>query len=370
MVVDMEDRVHRFVTRLGPHLIKDCMMASLQGGIDISGILAYAQNLEDLERQQGTEQDPNRGCYKRARSAGYSGAYQEELYRLANLGVCLLDSEDTRITLQNISQSTLASDVKTQQNKDPAFASIKNGVQQNQISAFELDSNGILKYRGRLCDPNVTGLRDRIMSEFHYSQLTKSASFLPIRTTYAAEDYAKLYLKEISEGQAERTIQTLEDMLRACVLDFQGSWDDHFPLIEFSYDNSYHASIKMAPYEALYGRKCRPRAGWFIVGEANVFGPELVHQAIEKMYDDENWSFRIIPVDDIQVIENLTYEEEPIVILDRQVRRLRSKEVASVKVLWRSKYREEMTWVAEAKMKSKYPHLFPVTDDTIPEESL
>ncbi|GKE87916.1 putative reverse transcriptase domain-containing protein [Tanacetum coccineum] len=59
------------------------------------------------------------------------------------------------------------------------------------------------------------------------------------------------------DGQSERTIQTLEDMLCACVIDFRSSWYRHFPLVEFSYNNSYHASIKAAPYEALYGRKCR-----------------------------------------------------------------------------------------------------------------
>ena len=70
------------------------------------------------------------------------------------------------------------------------------------------------------------------------------------------------------DGQAERTIQTLEDMLRACVIDFKGSWDDHLPLIEFAYNNSYHSSIQMAPYEALYGRRYRSPVGWFEVGEA------------------------------------------------------------------------------------------------------
>ncbi|GJU15996.1 putative reverse transcriptase domain-containing protein, partial [Tanacetum coccineum] len=60
-----------------------------------------------------------------------------------------------------------------------------------------------------------------------------------------------------TDGQCERTIQTLEDMLRACMIDFGSSWDRHLPLVEFSYNNSYHASIKAAPYEALYGRKCR-----------------------------------------------------------------------------------------------------------------
>ncbi|GJY59210.1 putative reverse transcriptase domain-containing protein [Tanacetum coccineum] len=66
-----------------------------------------------------------------------------------------------------------------------------------------------------------------------------------------------------TDGQSERTIQTLEDMLRACVIDFGSSWDRHLPLVEFSYNNSYHASIKAAPFEALYGRKCRsPVSPW------------------------------------------------------------------------------------------------------------
>ena len=64
-----------------------------------------------------------------------------------------------------------------------------------------------------------------------------------------------------TDGKAERTIQTLEDMLRACVIDFKGSWEDHLPLIEFSYNNSYHSSIGMAPFEAPYGRRCRSPVG-------------------------------------------------------------------------------------------------------------
>ena len=66
-----------------------------------------------------------------------------------------------------------------------------------------------------------------------------------------------------TNGQAEATIQTLEDMLRASVIDFKGSWDDHLPLIEFAYINSYHSRIQMAPYEALYGNRCRYLVGWF-----------------------------------------------------------------------------------------------------------
>ena len=86
-----------------------------------------------------------------------------------------------------------------------------------------------------------------------------------------------------TDGQSERTIQTLEDMLRMCALDFKGSWDKNLPLIEFSYNNSYHASIGMPPYEALYGRKCRSPLYWDEVGERRVLGPELVQQTQEKV---------------------------------------------------------------------------------------
>ena len=72
-------------------------------------------------------------------------------------------------------------------------------------------------------------------------------------------------------------------MLRACVIDFKGSWDDHLPLIEFAYNNSYHSSIQMAPYEALYGRRCRSPNGWFEVGETTLIGPDSVLYAMEKV---------------------------------------------------------------------------------------
>ncbi|GJT31499.1 putative reverse transcriptase domain-containing protein [Tanacetum coccineum] len=86
-----------------------------------------------------------------------------------------------------------------------------------------------------------------------------------------------------TDGQSERTIQTLEDMLRACVMDFGGSWDTHLPLIEFSYNNSYHTSIKCAPFEALYGQKCRSPVIWTEVGESQLIGPEIMQETTEKI---------------------------------------------------------------------------------------
>ena len=84
-------------------------------------------------------------------------------------------------------------------------------------------------------------------------------------------------------GQAERTIQTTEDMLRACVLHFKGSWDDHLLLIEFSNNHSYHSSIQMALFKALYGWRCRSLVGWFEEGGATSIGLDMKFEAMEKV---------------------------------------------------------------------------------------
>ena len=86
-----------------------------------------------------------------------------------------------------------------------------------------------------------------------------------------------------TDGQSERTIQTLEDMVKACVMEFKGSWETHLALIEFTYNNSYQASIEMAPFEALYGRKCRTLVCWDEVGERRLVGIELVQITSEKV---------------------------------------------------------------------------------------
>ena len=86
-----------------------------------------------------------------------------------------------------------------------------------------------------------------------------------------------------TDGQTERTIQTLEDMLRLCVLDFQGSWESHLPLVEFAYNNSYQASIGKAPNEALYGRECKSPICWTEVGDKALIGPEMVQMTTEKI---------------------------------------------------------------------------------------
>ncbi|GJS93691.1 putative reverse transcriptase domain-containing protein [Tanacetum coccineum] len=115
-------------------------------------------------------------------------------------------------------------------------------------------------------------------------RLTKSAHFQAIREDYSTEKLAKLYTDEIvAHRQSERTIQTLEDMLRSCVIDFGGSWDVHIPLDGFSYNNIYHTSIRCAPFEALYGRKCRSPVLWAEIGEGSLIGPKLVQETTDKV---------------------------------------------------------------------------------------
>ncbi|GJZ12388.1 putative reverse transcriptase domain-containing protein [Tanacetum coccineum] len=249
-----------------------------------------------------------------------------------------------------------------------------------------------------------------------------------------------------------RTIQTLEDMLRACAIDFGKGWVNHLPLVEFSYNNSYHASIKAAPFEALYGRKCRSPVCWTEVGEAQILGPELIQETTEKIiqikqrmqaardrqksYADlkrkpmefqvgdkvmlkvSPWKgvvrfgkrgklnpryvgpFKVIervgevayklelpeelsrvhntfhvsnlkkchadeplavPLDGLNLDDKLHFVEEPVEIVDREVKRLKRSRIPLVKVRWNSKRGPEFTWEREDQFKKKYPHLFTKT---------
>ncbi|GJU69888.1 putative reverse transcriptase domain-containing protein [Tanacetum coccineum] len=299
-------------------------------------------------------------------------------------------------------------------------------------------------------------------------QLTKSAHFLPMKKTNSMEKLTRLYLKEEALGtnldmstayhpqkdsQSERTIQTLKDILRARVIDFGSSWDRYLPLVEFSYSNSYHASIKAAPYEALYGRKCRSPVCWSEVGDSQLTDPELIRKTTEKIVQIKNhlltarsrqkcyadrrtkplefevddmvllkvspWmgavrfgkrgklspryirpfkilarvgpvAYRlelpeelkgirstfhvlnlkkclteddiVVPIDEIQLDDKLHMIEEPVEIVDREVKRLKQSRIPIVKVHWNSQRGPEFTWEREDQIKKKYPHLYTSKD--------
>ncbi|GJT35811.1 putative reverse transcriptase domain-containing protein [Tanacetum coccineum] len=232
-----------------------------------------------------------------------------------------------------------------------------------------------------------------------------------------------------TDGQSERIIQMLEDMLRACAIDFGGGWDVHLPLAEFSYNNSYHTSIRCAPFEALYGRKCRSPVLWAEIREGSLIGPELVQEMTDKVvvikerlqaardrqksYADNRrkplefekdklapryvrpfeilerigpvaYRLRLpkelsgvhdtfhlstlkkcladaslhVPLNEIKVEKTLRFVEEPVEILDHEVKSLKRSKISLVKVRWDSKRGPEFTWEREDFMKSKYPQLF------------
>ncbi|KAL0558781.1 hypothetical protein IC582_003363 [Cucumis melo] len=323
-------------------------------------------------------------------------------------------------------------------------------------------------------------------------RLTKSAHFVPGKSTYTASKWAQLYMSEIvrlhgvpvsivfdrdarftskfwkglqtamgtrldfstafhpqTDGQTERLNQVLEDMLPACALEFPGSWDSHLHLMEFAYNNSYQATIGMAPFEALYGKCCRSPVCWGEVGEQRLMGPELVQstneaiqkirscmhtaQSRQKSYADvrrKDLEFEVgdkvflkvapmrgvlrferrgklsprfvgpfeileqigsvtyrlalppslstvhdvfhvsmlrkyvpdpshvVDYEPLEIDENLSYTEQPVKVLAREVKTLRNKEIPLVKVLWRNHQVEEATWEREDDMRSRYPELF------------
>nr|GEW27370.1 putative reverse transcriptase domain-containing protein [Tanacetum cinerariifolium] len=217
-----------------------------------------------------------------------------------------------------------------------------------------------------------------------------------------------------TDGQSERTIQTLEDMLRACAIDFGKGWEKHLPLVEFSYNNSYHDSIKSTPFEALYGRMYRSPVCWAEVCDTQLTGPEIIPETTEKIVQirqhlqaardqQRNYAnirrkplefqardrvmlkisprkgvlqiglvaYRLrlpeelssvhdtfhvsnlkkcladanlhVPLDEIKVDKTLCFVEEPIEIMKREVKRLKRKSIALVKVRWNSKRGPEFT---------------------------
>nr|GFC87361.1 reverse transcriptase domain-containing protein [Tanacetum cinerariifolium] len=168
------------------------------------------------------------------------------------------------------------------------------GRMQKQI--FEIRSNGIRYHDKRIWLPLHRGLRDLIMHESHKSKysihprdsLFTSRFWVSLQKALGTQlDLSTAYHSE-TDGQSKRTIQTLEDMLRACMIDFGSDWDKHLPLVDFSYNNSYHASIKAAPFEALYGRKYRSPICWNEVGESQLTGPELVRETMKKIVQIKN----------------------------------------------------------------------------------
>nr|GEV84448.1 putative reverse transcriptase domain-containing protein [Tanacetum cinerariifolium] len=287
---------------------------------------------------------------------------------------------------------------------------------------LEPRTDGTLCLNGRSWLPCYGDLRSVIMHESHKSKYSiHPAHFLPIRENVPLDKLARLYLNiivarhkipvsiiydrdgrftsnfwksfqkalgtdismstayhPVADGQSEKTIQTLEDMLRACMIDFGKGWVKHLPLCEFSYNNSYHASIKAAPYEALYGRKCRSPVCWAEVGEAQLTGPELIQETTEKIvlikqriqaaqdgqksYADLKRKPMEFEVGDRVMLKVSPLKGvvrfEPVEIMEQEIKRLKRSRIPLVKDRWNSRRGHEFTWEREDSFRKKYPHLF------------
>nr|GEY13911.1 hypothetical protein [Tanacetum cinerariifolium] len=188
----------------------------------------------------------------------------------------------------------------------------------------------------------------RFISRFWQSMQEALGTRLDISTTYHPQ----------TDGQSKHTIKTLEEIRRACVLDFEESWDVHLPLVEFLYNNSYHASVRCAPFEALYGRKCRFPIMWDEVGEGQLIGPELVQETTEKISQIKDRlkvglvAYRL----DLPEELNGVHDTFHVSILKKCL--ADPTLIAIVKVRWNSKCGLEFTWEREDQMKLKYPYLF------------
>ncbi|KAD3068021.1 hypothetical protein E3N88_35901 [Mikania micrantha] len=212
-------------------------------------------------------------------------------------------------------------------------------------------------------------------------RLTKSAHFLPIKGTDKLDKLTRIYLKEVvtrhgvpisiisdhdsrvtshfwrslhkalgtrldmspayhpqTDGQSERTLQTLEDVLRACVINFGSSWETHLPLVEFSYNNSYHINIQTAPIEALYGRPVTYELNLPV--ELSREHNEFHVSNLKKYLSDETLA---IPLEEIQINEQLHYIEEPVEIMDQELKKLKHSKIPIVKVRWNSRRGPEYT---------------------------
>ncbi|GJX10123.1 putative reverse transcriptase domain-containing protein [Tanacetum coccineum] len=190
-------------------------------------------------------------------------------------------------------------------------------------------------------------------------RLTKLAYFLASAKSFRDAIGYEYSLSSSNRWTKWRTIQTMEDMLRACVIDFVVNWDVHLPLAEFSYNNSYHSSIRCAPFEALYGRKCRSLILWAEIGESSLIGPELVQETTVKV---------VLIKENLKAVRDRqkSYADNRCKPLEFEVRDRVLLKVSpwkgvirfGTKVRWNSKRGPEFTWEHEDHMKSKYPQLF------------
>nr|GEZ23958.1 putative reverse transcriptase domain-containing protein [Tanacetum cinerariifolium] len=216
--------------------------------------------------------------------------------------------------------------IKEAQKEDAELWVVFQKSEEDEQTKFRVDDDGVMWFGDRLCVPSDPTLREAVSSEAHSSSFSIYAGSTKI------------------------------------------NWDEYLCLVEFAYNNSWHASIKAAPYELLYGQKCRAPICWNEVGERVIEGPELIEVtnenvgvAKEKLKEARGYKYHPLhvvsyPLD--QIREDLSLAEEPEKILDRQERVIRNKTIPFVKILWKNHPEREATWETEESMRASYSRFF------------
>ncbi|GJY83261.1 putative reverse transcriptase domain-containing protein [Tanacetum coccineum] len=204
----------------------------------------------------------------------YSGSAMKLLFALLHSPSTQLESCFTRSTSSFKAEKTIQRRlhfIRVEARREENYGTEDLG---GMIKNLEPRADGMLCLRNRSWIPCFGNLRILIMHESHQVRVIRS---------HPGSDNDVPILEETTDGQSERIIQTLKDMLRAYVIDFGRGWDRHLPLVEFSYNNSYHTSIKVELFEALYGRKCRSLVYWAELEDAQLTSPEIIHETTKKI---------------------------------------------------------------------------------------
>ncbi|WMV58684.1 hypothetical protein MTR67_052069 [Solanum verrucosum] len=208
----------------------------------------------------------------------------KDVHRLARLGVCLMNISGDDVIVQNRSECSLVEEVEVEHQK-PGGMTQEINLPTGKLELINMDfiTDSVEDY-DKLYIKEIVRLHGVLLSiisnrgpqfTFHFWKSFQKGLCSLVNLSLAFHPQ--------TNGKAEGTIQTLEDMLGSCLINFKGSWNYHLSLIEFTYNNCYHFSIQMALYESLYGCRCRSLVGDFEVSEATLLGPDSVHVDIDKV---------------------------------------------------------------------------------------
>ncbi|GJU53220.1 putative reverse transcriptase domain-containing protein [Tanacetum coccineum] len=239
---------------------------------------------------------------------------------------------------------------------------------------------------GNLKVENLRGMDKAFEIRPDGTRCIKNRSWLPLFDSM--ETLIRLYIKEIVSRHGvpifiisdrdshftSRFWRSLQSALGTQLdMNFGKGWERHLPLVEFSYNNSYHASIKAAPFKALYGQKCRSPVCWAEVGDYHLerIGPVAYKLELPEEFSNIHSTFHIsnlkkclsdeslvIPMKELRLNDKLNFVEEPVEIMDREVKQLKQSRTPIIKVRWNSKRGPKFTWKREDQIRAKYPHLF------------